>query len=78
MSQEDQRYYDTNTGCLMCPTPITRGAVHCPHIPHIQDSETQKLLEKVLKVQFAGVVAERSNLIMRKQIVPLLKTETEK
>ncbi len=42
-----------------------------------QDSETQKLLEKVLKVQFAGVVAERPNLIMRKQIVPLLKDELE-
>lgn len=42
-----------------------------------QDTETQKLLEKVLKVQFAGVVAERPNLIMRKQIVPLLKEEIE-
>jgi len=42
-----------------------------------QDSETQKLLEKVLKVQFAGMVAERPNLIMRKQIVPLLKQEIE-
>ena len=43
-----------------------------------QDPETQKLLEKVLNVQFAGVVAERPNLIMRKQIVPLLKLELEK
>jgi len=40
-----------------------------------QDSGTQKLLEKVLNVQFSGVVAERPNLIMRKQIVPLLKEE---
>lgn len=42
-----------------------------------QDSGTKKLLEKVLNVQFAGVVAERPNLIMRKQIVPLLKEELE-
>lgn len=40
-----------------------------------QDAETQKLLEKVLNVKFDGVVAERPNLIMRKQIVPLLKEE---
>lgn len=43
----------------------------------VQDPETQKLLEKVLKVQFTGVVAEQPNLIMRKQIVPLLKQEIE-
>jgi manganese-dependent inorganic pyrophosphatase len=42
------------------------------------DPETQKLLEKVLGVEFVGMVAERSNLIMRKQIVPLLKEELEK
>lgn len=42
-----------------------------------QDSKTQKLLEKVLSVQFAGLVAERPNLIMRKQITPLLKEELE-
>jgi len=41
------------------------------------DSETQRLLGKVLNVRFAGVVAERSNPIMRKQIVPLLKDELE-
>ena len=44
----------------------------------VQDSETQKLLEKVLNVQFAGMVAERPNLIMRKQIVSLLKEELER
>ncbi|MFA7201621.1 MAG: DHH family phosphoesterase [Candidatus Paceibacterota bacterium] len=43
-----------------------------------QDSETQKLLEKILDIHFIGVVAERSSLIMRKQIVPLLKDELEK
>lgn len=42
-----------------------------------QDSETQKLLEKVLKVQFNGVVAGQPNMILRKQIVPLLKEEIE-
>lgn len=42
-----------------------------------KDIETQKLLEKVLNIKFSGVVAERPNLIMRKQIVPLLKKEIE-
>jgi len=39
---------------------------------------TQKLLEKVLNVKFIGAIAERPNLIMRKQITPLLKDELEK
>lgn len=42
------------------------------------DIETQKIIEKVLNVRFNGTVAERPNLIMRKQIVPLLKEELEK
>lgn len=42
------------------------------------DFKTQELLEKVLSVKFSGVVAKRQNLIMRKQIVPLLKDELEK
>lgn len=42
------------------------------------DIKTQELLEKVLDIKFSGVVAERPNLIMRKQIVPLLKEELEK
>jgi len=42
------------------------------------DEPTKKLLEKVLDVKFVGNVAERPNLIMRKQIVPLLKEELEK
>jgi manganese-dependent inorganic pyrophosphatase len=42
-----------------------------------KDSDTQKLLERVLGVPFAGMVAERSNAILRKQIVPLLKDELE-
>ncbi|MBI4084927.1 MAG: DHH family phosphoesterase, partial [Candidatus Liptonbacteria bacterium] len=41
------------------------------------DTETQKLLKKVLNVKFTGSVAERPNLIMRKQIIPLLKKELE-
>jgi len=44
----------------------------------VQDLETQKLLEKVFAVRFTGAVAGRSTLIMRKQIVPLLKEELEK
>ncbi len=43
-----------------------------------EDEQTKILLEKVLKVTFTGNVAERQNLIMRKQIVPLLKEELEK
>ncbi|MFA5791774.1 MAG: DHHA2 domain-containing protein [Candidatus Paceibacterota bacterium] len=39
---------------------------------------TKKLLEKVFNVRFTGITAERPNLIMRKQIVPLLKQELEK
>jgi manganese-dependent inorganic pyrophosphatase len=37
------------------------------------DPDTQQLLEKALGVHFTGVVAERPEAIMRKQIVPLLK-----
>ncbi len=42
------------------------------------DTETQKILEKILSVKFNDFVAERPDLIMRKQIVPLLKEELEK
>lgn len=42
------------------------------------DSDTKSLLEKVLAVKFEGAVAERPNLIMRKQIVPLIKEELER
>lgn len=41
------------------------------------DAETKKLLEKVLGMKFDGNVATREGLIMRKQIVPLLKAELE-
>jgi inorganic pyrophosphatase/exopolyphosphatase len=41
------------------------------------DMTTKELLEKVLGVRFDGIVAERKELIMRKQIVPLLKEELE-
>ena len=41
------------------------------------DAETQKLLEKALNVRFSGTVAERPEMIMRKQIVPLLKKVLE-
>lgn len=43
-----------------------------------KDAETQKILEKILGIKFNGFVAERNNLIMRKQIAPLLKEELEK
>ncbi len=42
-----------------------------------EDIDTQKILEKILNVKFNGVLAEKPNLIMRKQIVPLLKEELE-
>lgn len=41
-------------------------------------SRTKNLLEKILNVKFTGISAERPNLIMRKQIIPLLKEELEK
>ncbi len=42
-----------------------------------EDIDTKKILEKILDVKFDGVLAEKPNLIMRKQIVPLLKEELE-
>lgn len=42
------------------------------------DIPTQKLLEKVLNIKFNKFVAKRQILIMRKQIVPLLKEELER
>ncbi|MCR4280073.1 MAG: hypothetical protein NUV82_01450 [Candidatus Komeilibacteria bacterium] len=41
------------------------------------DDSAKVLLEKVLNIRFSGAVAERPDLIMRKQIVPLLKKELE-
>lgn len=38
-----------------------------------QDEEAKKILEKTFGIKFFGSVAERPNLIMRKQIVPLVK-----
>jgi manganese-dependent inorganic pyrophosphatase len=43
-----------------------------------KDADTQAVLEKALGIRFSGSVAERPNLIMRKQIVPLIKEELEK
>ena len=42
------------------------------------DKEIKLILEKVLKVEFKGRIAERNELIMRKQIVPLIKEILEK
>jgi manganese-dependent inorganic pyrophosphatase len=41
------------------------------------EETTKKLLEEVLGVKFLGNVAKREELIMRKQIVPLLKAKLE-
>jgi manganese-dependent inorganic pyrophosphatase len=41
------------------------------------DAETRAILEKVLNVKFNGNIAKPTGLIMRKQIVPLLKGELE-
>jgi manganese-dependent inorganic pyrophosphatase len=43
-----------------------------------EDEELQKILESILGVKFSGPVAVREGMIMRKQIVPLLKAELEK
>lgn len=42
------------------------------------DLVIQQFLEKVLSIYFTDHVAERSPVLMRKQIVPLLKEEMEK
>lgn len=42
-----------------------------------ENAEMKKLLEKVLGIEFVANVATREGLIMRKQIVPLLKAELE-
>jgi manganese-dependent inorganic pyrophosphatase len=41
------------------------------------DEQVQKLLEKIFDIKFIGTVAEKPGLMMRKQIVPLLKVELE-
>jgi len=41
------------------------------------DLELQIILEKILNIKFDGIIAIRDELIMRKQIVPLLKEELE-
>jgi manganese-dependent inorganic pyrophosphatase len=41
------------------------------------DATAKTLLEKVFSIKFTGDVAERPNLVMRKQIVPLIKEELE-
>jgi inorganic pyrophosphatase/exopolyphosphatase len=42
------------------------------------DQSTRQLLEKVLDVSFQGNLAIRDQLIMRKQIIPLIKAELTK
>ncbi|EKD32738.1 MAG: hypothetical protein ACD_76C00156G0005 [uncultured bacterium] len=41
------------------------------------DAQTKKLLEKVLNIKFSGAVAERPGVLMRKEILPLIKKELE-
>ena len=50
----------------------------CKNFFITDDIQTKALLEKVLDLKFNKFVAERSGLIMRKQIAPLLKEELEK
>lgn len=50
----------------------------CFNIFITSDTNTKNLLEKILSVRFDGNYAKRQNLIMRKQIVPLIKQELEK
>ena len=51
---------------------------NCKSFFFTSDVKLKELLEKVLDVRFSGISAEKSQLIMRKQIVPLLKKELEK
>jgi manganese-dependent inorganic pyrophosphatase len=50
----------------------------CKNLIIASDNQTQKLLEEILNIRFHGFSAERKSLILRKQIVPLLKEELEK
>ncbi len=50
----------------------------CKNFFITKDAQAKDLLEKVLNIKFNEFIAERPNLIMRKQIVPLLKEELEK
>lgn len=43
-----------------------------------EDQKTQKLLERILKINFKDNVAEKKSLMLRKEISPLLKKELEK
>jgi manganese-dependent inorganic pyrophosphatase len=47
----------------------------CKNIFVTKDDNTITLLERTLDVKFNNSVAERSNLIMRKQIVPIIRQE---
>jgi len=42
------------------------------------NGQIKMILEKILKIRFRNNIAERGGLIMRKQIVPLIKEELEK
>lgn len=50
----------------------------CKNFFITDNREMQELLERILDIKFNENVAERPNLIMRKQIMPLLKEELEK
>lgn len=50
----------------------------CKNFFVTNDINLQKIIGKILNVKFNGFIAERQNIIMRKQIVPLLKEELEK
>lgn len=43
----------------------------------VEDENTKNLFEKIFKIPFSGNIAERPNLIMRKQLVPILKNELD-
>ncbi len=49
----------------------------CKNYLVASDSATQQLLEKALQVRFNGILAVRPEVLMRKQIVPLLKEVLE-
>lgn len=42
------------------------------------NEDTKNLVERILSVNFKGNIAEKDSIIMRKQILPLLKKELEK
>lgn len=61
----------------ICFTLIVELEKNCNYFV-CTDKSTKELLTKTLEIDFKGQMAKRDGLIMRKEIVPLLKDYIEK